>query len=90
MVRKHKLEFSVRCEVNWAGYLNVEFNCLDHNFLCFWMEGGDNIHGDCSLEFYSVYDLDGKSVSEGCIGCLTYFIIIADTIIVLLVLNLLE
>lgn len=54
------------------------------------MEGGDNIHGDCSLEFYSVYDLDGKSVSEGCIGCLTYFIIIADTIIVLLVLNLLE
>lgn len=34
--------------------------------------------------------LGGKSVSEECIGCLTYFILIVDTIIGLLIFNWLE
>ena len=53
MVGKHNLEFFVSCEVNWAGYLNVEVNYLDHNFLCFWMEGDCDNHGNCSPEPYS-------------------------------------
>lgn len=34
--------------------------------------------------------LGGKYVSEECIGCLTYFILIVDTIIGLLIFNWLE